>query len=115
LASGITGTGEERSQLAISSSSGVTPARASTTKSATSAVASAASVCLRIRPGSVSASSSSQPAVSTIWNFSPSSSASPKRRSRVTPGWSSTSARRLPTSRLNSVDLPTLGRPMMMT
>ena len=31
------------------------------------------------------------------------------------PGRSSTSARRLPTSRLNSVDLPTLGRPTMAT
>ena len=31
------------------------------------------------------------------------------------PGRSSTSARRLPTSRLNRVDLPTLGRPTMAT
>ena len=60
-------------------------------------------------------SSSSQPAVSTMVKSSPSRCASPKRRSRVTPGWSSTSASFLPTSRLNSVDLPTLGRPMMMT
>src|SRR5690606_10166365 len=41
--------------------------------------------------------------------------ASPSRRSRVTPGWSSTSASFLPTRRLNSVDLPTLGRPTMAT
>ena len=41
--------------------------------------------------------------------------ASPSRRSRVTPGVSSTSASLRPTSRLNSVDLPTLGRPMMAT
>ena len=34
-------------------------------------------------------------------------------REGVTPGWSSTSARRLPTRRLNKVDLPTLGRPTM--
>ena len=39
--------------------------------------------------------------------------ASPSRRSRVTPGSSSTSASFCPTSRLNSVDFPTLGRPMM--
>src|SRR5690606_2275249 len=38
---------------------------------------------------------------------------SPSRRSRVTPGRSSTRAMRRPTSRLNSVDLPTLGRPTM--
>src|SRR5439155_770002 len=35
----------------------------------------------------------------------------PSTRSRVTPGTSRTSARRLPTSRLKSVDLPTFGRP----
>ena len=43
------------------------------------------------------------------------SPASPSRRSRVTPGRSSTSASRFPTRRLNNVDLPTLGRPMMAT
>src|SRR5690606_40041441 len=37
------------------------------------------------------------------------------RRSRVTPGRSSTSASLRPTRRLNSVDLPTLGRPTMAT
>src|SRR6266851_5585651 len=41
------------------------------------------------------------------------SRASPSRRSRVTPGSSSTSASFCPTRRLNSVDLPTLGRPIM--
>src|SRR5690625_7588684 len=35
--------------------------------------------------------------------------------SRVTPGWSSTMASRLPTSRLNSADLPTLGLPTIAT
>src|SRR6188508_3198009 len=44
---------------------------------------------------------------------SPSRVASPSRRSRVTPGRSSTKASRRPTSRLNNVDLPTFGRPMM--
>src|SRR5262249_17400984 len=43
------------------------------------------------------------------------SRARPSRRSRVTPGKSSTNARRLPTRRLNSVDLPTFGRPTMAT
>ncbi len=37
--------------------------------------------------------------------------ASPRRRSARHPGWSSTSASFLPTRRLKSVDLPTLGRP----
>src|SRR4028119_1795739 len=45
----------------------------------------------------------------------PSRLASPSRRSRVTPGRSSTSASFLPTSRLNRVDLPTLGRPTIAT
>src|SRR5437868_13745718 len=40
---------------------------------------------------------------------------SASRRSRVTPGVSSTSAILRPTRRLNSVDLPTLGRPTMAT
>ncbi len=38
-------------------------------------------------------------------------SASPSRRSRVSPGRSETSASRVPVRRLKSVDLPTLGRP----
>ena len=57
----------------------------------------------------------SRPAVSiTLKERSP-SLASPSRRSRVTPGSSSTSARRRPTRRLNRVDLPTFGRPTMAT
>src|SRR5207237_3397451 len=39
----------------------------------------------------------------------------PSRRSRVSPGVSSTSASRRPTSRLNSVDFPTFGRPRIAT
>src|SRR3982750_1944051 len=111
----ITGVVSARSQRLISSSSGVIPARASIRNSAASASRTAASVCCRIRPGSVWASSSSKPAVSISRKSSPSSFASPSRRSRVTPGRSSTSATRLPTSRLNSVDLPTFGRPMIAT
>src|SRR4051812_24822059 len=45
----------------------------------------------------------------------PISEASPSHRSRVTPGRSSTSASFLPTRRLNRVDLPTLGRPIIAT
>src|SRR6056297_3231861 len=36
-------------------------------------------------------------------------------RSRVTPGWSATSASRVRVSALKSVDLPTLGRPAITT
>src|SRR3546814_2245629 len=46
-------------------------------------------------------------------NSRPSRVASPSRRSRVTPGRSSPSASFLPTSRLNRVDFPTLGRPII--
>ena len=56
LAARITGVDDERSQRAISSSSGTIPARASNRNSATSAWPIAASVCMRIRPGSVCAS-----------------------------------------------------------
>jgi hypothetical protein len=37
------------------------------------------------------------------------------RRSRVTPGVSSTSATRRPARRLNKVDFPTFGRPTIAT
>ena len=57
----------------------------------------------------------SSPAVSMTLNDRSPSLPSPSRRSRVTPGRSSTSARRAPTRRLNRVDLPTLGRPTMAT
>src|SRR4029453_11962179 len=88
---------------------------ASIRNKAASASRTAASVCVRIRPGRLYGSSFSKPAVSITRNLRSNSRASPSRRSRVTPGLSSTSATRLPTSRLNRVDLPTLGRPMMAT
>src|SRR5689334_725921 len=111
----MTGVVSVRSQRPISSSRGVRPSRASTSNKAASASRTAASVCARILPGKVCDSSFSNPAVSMTRKFRPSRFASPSRRSRVTPGWSSTSARRLPTSRLKSVDLPTLGRPTIAT
>src|SRR5438132_3588045 len=46
---------------------------------------------------------------------SPTRSAIPVMRSRVTPGMSWTMACRFPTRRLKRVDLPTLGRPTMAT
>ena len=53
------------------------------------------------------------PPVSTMRRGRPRHSASPYKRSRVIPGSSPTIALRDPTRRLNSVDLPTLGRPTM--
>ncbi len=79
----------------------------------TSDPAIARSVSARIRPGRLASVASSSPAVSITVNRSAPSRPAPSRRSRVTPGWSSTSASRLPTRRLNSVDLPTFGRPTM--
>src|SRR6266851_4250031 len=113
LASRTTGVSPRRSQSAKCLSSGVTPVRASTTKSTTSASETARFVCPRMRAERLSSASSSRPAVSMTRKLRSASRASPSRRSRVTPGVSSTSARRCPTSRLKSVDLPTFGRPMM--
>ena len=75
----------------------------------------AASVCSCMRPVRLSGAAASRPAVSMTPNARSPSRARPSRRSRVTPGRSSTNARRLPTRRLNSVDLPTFGRPTMAT
>src|SRR5215211_2213281 len=60
-------------------------------------------------------SASSRPAVSMMRKLKGPSRASPSRRSRVTPGRSSTSASFWPTRRLKRVDLPTFGRPTMAT
>src|SRR5262245_32791456 len=68
-----------------------------------------------MRPVRLSAAAVSSPAVSITVKVRSPSRATPSRRSRVTPGRSSTKASRLPTSRLNRVDLPTLGRPRMAT
>jgi hypothetical protein len=59
LAARTTGVVSLRSQRAISSSSGVTPGPASMMNRATSASRTAATVCARMRPGSVAGSSSS--------------------------------------------------------
>src|SRR5262249_56000677 len=68
--------------------------------------------------GSVGASrgvSAAKPPVSTHRSVRPACVARATRRSRVTPGASSTIARRAPTMRLNSADLPTFGRPTIAT
>ncbi len=89
--------------------------RASIRKNTASACSIAALVCASMRPARLCGPASSRPAVSITVNSRSPSRASPSRRSRVTPGRSSTSASRRPTSRLNSVDLPTFGRPTMAT
>src|SRR3990172_5912482 len=57
----------------------------------------------------------SHPPVSTTRNGMPVHSARNSRRSRVTPGFSCTTAARRFRNRLTNVDLPTLGRPTMAT
>src|SRR5271154_2821127 len=113
LATSTTGLSARRAKSAKARSFGVSPARASITNIRASASAIAASVCSCIRAVSEPLAPSSRPAVSITVNSRSPSLASPSRRSRVTPGSLSTSASFCPTSRLNSVDFPTLGRPMM--
>ena len=115
LATTITLSARLRSQPAKLSSSGTTPARASIRNSTASALSIARSVKRRMRASSASPPVVSQPAVSSKVKARSPSCAGASRTSRVTPGVSSTMARRLPTSRLNRVDLPTLGRPTMAT
>ncbi len=113
LAMRITGLPARRTRSAKYLSSGVTPTLASKTNSTASAERIAFSVWARIRPSSVAVSPASRPAVSMMVNRKSASRAEPSRRSRVTPGRSSTSASFLPVRRLNSVDLPTFGRPII--
>ena len=104
-----------RSWRAISRSKGVMPSRPSMTNRMTSAWAMACRVCVRMSTPRSSAGFVSRPAVSSSLKVSPWRFASPSRQSRVTPGVSSTIAACLPVSRLNSVDLPTFGRPAIAT
>jgi|GEM_PF-4722370 len=113
LAMRITFVADLRSALAMSRSPGITPSRASITKRQASAISMALSVWARASAAMPFSFGSSRPAVSITVKRIPRKRASPARRSRVTPGLSSTRASLRPTSRLNSVDLPTLGRPMM--
>src|SRR6266404_1679719 len=115
LATSTTGLPVRRSQLAKWRSARVTPSRASMRRSPTSASPSARAVCACIRPVNEAGAASSSPAVSTTRKPRSAIRPSPSRRSRVTPGVSSTRASRRPTSRLNNVDLPTFGRPRIAT
>src|SRR5258708_7065097 len=113
LATRTTGLLARRAKSANARSFGVRPARASITNIRASASPIAPSVCSCIRAVSEPLAASSRPAVSMMVNSRSPRRASPSLRSRVTPGSSSTSASFCPTSRLNSVDFPTLGRPIM--
>ena len=103
------------SMVAISRSAAVTPVVRSVTKTMTSAVSMANSACSRMNRSISLSVVGSMPPVSTRANSRPDQSVVAKIRSRVTPGVSTTMARRFPTSRLNSMDLPTFGRPTMAT
>ena len=98
-------------------SAGVTPARASTTNSTRSASDDRAlGRTARMRPAR--RLGRALPPARRCRPAGPrgrAACASASLRSRVTPGVSATSALRRPASRLNSVDLPTFGRPAMTT
>ena len=100
--------------FAAARSSSVTPVVTSTTISTTSASARARSAC-SLTLASRASPAASQPPVSMIENGTPAQSAVSTLRSRVTPCSSSTTAARVPTIRLTSDDLPTLGRPATTT
>ena len=118
LTTRITGTSARCSTRATRASSSVMPVVTSTTSSTRSAALIAASACAVTFAASAGGSfvspaspGRSQPPVSTSTNARPVHSATSSRRSRVTPGRSSTIASRVPMMRLTSDDLPTLGRP----
>ncbi len=110
-----TGLPERWSIPATSWSAAVMPVLMSHTKTITVAEEMAISACSRMKDKIWSSVPGSMPPVSTRSKVRPRHSASAYRRSRVTPGVSSTMDRRFPVSLLNSMDLPTLGRPTMAT
>ena len=75
----------------------------------------AISACLRMKLRISVSADGSMPPVSTMLKERPHHSHSAYSRSRVTPGVSSTMDSRWPQSLLNSMDLPTLGRPTIAT
>ena len=115
FASTSTGLCDSRRICATSSSPGVTPARASTTKRTRSASSTASRACCAIARVSGVGSAMSTPPVSTSTKRLPVHSQTSSFRSRVTPGISCTTAARVSVSRLTSVDLPTFGKPTIAT
>ena len=102
-------TGRSRSATAASSVEMVP--WASTTNTIRSAAAMASSAWARMSSTNSASALHCHPPVSITPNARPAHSASNSRRSRVTPGFSWTTAALQPTIRLTRVDLPTLGRP----
>ena len=116
LAATRVGLPDRRRRCAMSRSTGTRPLRTSSRRMISCASAMAARVCASMAAREPSSSPpGSSPAVSTTVNSWPRHSATPYRRSRVSPARSSTIAFRQPIMRLNSVDLPTFGRPTMAT
>jgi hypothetical protein len=115
LAATTTGSSPPRRIWAISSSPGRTPARASTTSSATSASAIASRAWSWIETASGSSSCRSTPPVSISVSRRPFHSVESSLRSRVIPGRSWTTASRVCVRRLTSDDFPTLGYPTTAT
>src|SRR5512143_2037811 len=106
-----TGRPDLRRRCAMSRSCGAMPDRPSTSSTTASASAIAARVCFAISCRMPLFATGSKPPVSTTMNRRPPALPRPYWRSRVRPGKSATSAARLFVRRLNSVDLPTFGRP----
>src|SRR5690606_6124259 len=114
VATSSTGLPSCLSHCATCWSPAVTPSRPSTAKRIRSASCTAASTRRWI--GFSQRSPDHRPPVSSTVNARPESvTTRPSLTSRVTPGWSATIASFAPTSRLNSADLPTLGRPTIAT
>src|SRR5262245_14274807 len=109
----MTGRSLRRRTAAISASSGVIPARPSTTNKMRSASSIATITWARTPATRSDVGWGSKPPVSTTAACHRSKATVPYRRSRVTPGTSRTRDLRWPTSRLKRVDFPTLGRPTM--
>ncbi len=110
-----TGLRASRRIWATSSSPGVMPARASTTKRTRSASATASRACVAIALVRGVRSAMSTPPVSTRTKRLPVHSHTSSFRSRVTPDVSCTTAARDSVRRLTRVDLPTLGKPTIAT
>ena len=107
--------GAVRRIAAASWSAGVMPCFASTTKTMTSASSIASRAWSWTRSSMGSPGRCSRPPVSMTMKRRPFHSATSYSRSRVVRARSSTIAMRSPTTRLNSVLLPTLGRPTKAT
>ena len=115
LATTMIGTVSGRRRWAISSSRAVRPSWTSTMKRMTEASLMAYSICRWTSAARSLEVSKSMPPVSTSSNQWSLYSIRVVMRSRVTPAVGSTMEMRRRASVLNRLDLPTFGRPMMVT